>query len=121
MFDILFFNIFNYYKASLKRKANRVAVIYVSLVQFSLLILFGILFRLFCNQMKVSALSSEASWTLASLGALFIYFNNWMTYTGKKRMQIKPSVKNSTDYNIWLLWLLPIFISAFIATLWNKL
>lgn len=121
MFDILFFNVFNHYKVSLKRKANKIAIIYLTLVQISLFIIFGILFRLFCKQMNISAFSSEASWALSIIASIFFYFNNWMTYTGKKRMRIKTSVKNAKDYNIWLLWFLLIALFSLSAVLWQKL
>ncbi|MDT0558629.1 hypothetical protein RM697_08225 [Ichthyenterobacterium sp. W332] len=71
--------------------------------------------------MNISVLSSESSWAFSIMASIFIYFNNWMTYTGKKRIKIKPSIKNATNYNIWLLWSLPMAITFLCVLLWNKL
>lgn len=120
MFDILFFNVFNHYKSSSPKKANKIAVVYTSLIQILLLIILGMIFRMFCMQMNIAAFNSETSWIVSILASIFIYFNNWMTYTGKKRIKIKSGIKNSKDYNIWLLWFLPIIFFLLIVLLWSK-
>ncbi|MDO5978561.1 hypothetical protein [Flavivirga spongiicola] len=110
LFDILFYNMFSQYKAKYKQKANNIAITYVTLLQVSLLLLLGVFFAGFFRQMNMVTMSSTKAWTLFVLMAVFIYFKNWMQYTGKKRMMInaKMNKKKTQHYNIWLLWLLPI-------------
>ncbi|TGV01942.1 hypothetical protein [Flavivirga rizhaonensis] len=110
LFDILFYNIFSQYKTKYKQKANNIAIAYVTLLQVSLLLLLGVFFAGFFKQMHMVTMSSTKTWTLFTLISVFIYFKNWMQYTGKKRMMInaKMNKKRTQHYNIWLLWLLPI-------------
>ena len=111
--DILFYNIFSYYRPKLKQKANSVAVTYITLLQVSLLLLLGIFFAGFFRQMNMDTMSSSKAWTLFTLVAVFIYFKNWIQYTGKRRMMInaKMNKRNITNtYNIYLLWLLPFVV-----------
>lgn len=114
--DTLFYNIFTYYKPKLKQKANRVAVAYITLLQVSVLLLLGVFFAGFSRQMNMVTMSSSKAWTLFTLIAVFIYFKNWMQYTGKKRMMINTKMlkrKSTNSYNIYLLWLLPMAVLAF--------
>ncbi|GAA3633065.1 hypothetical protein [Flavivirga jejuensis] len=110
LFDTLFYNIFSQYKTKYKQKANSIAVIYVTLLQVALLLLLGVFFAGFFKQMNMVTMSSTKAWTLFVLMAGFIYFKNWMQYTGKKRMMInaKMNKKKTQHHNIWLLWLLPV-------------
>ncbi len=110
--DTLFYNIFSHYKPKLKQKANNIAVVYITLLQVSLLLLLGVFFSGFFRQMNMVTMSSFEAWTLFMLAAIFIYFKNWMQYTGKRRMMInaKMNKKKSNTYNIYLLWLLPVAI-----------
>lgn len=108
--DNLFYNIFSYYKPKLKQKANNIAIAYITLLQVSLLLLLGVFFAGFFRQMNMVTISSSKAWTLFTLITIFIYFKNWMQYTGKRRMMInaKMNKKKSNTYNIYLLWLLPV-------------
>ncbi|WP_303316323.1 hypothetical protein Q4Q34_05830 [Flavivirga abyssicola] len=110
LFDILFYNMFSQYKTKYKQKANNIAITYVTLLQVSLLLLLGVFFAGFFRQMHMVTMSSTKAWTLFTLISVFIYFKNWMQYTGKKRMMInaKMNKKRTQHYNIWLLWFLPI-------------
>lgn len=112
IFDTLFYNIFSHYKPKLKQKANNIAVVYITLIQVSLLLLLGVFFSGFFRKMNMVTMSSSEAWTLFTLAAIFIYFKNWMQYTGKRRMMInaKMNKKKSNTYNIYLLWLLPVAI-----------
>ncbi|MDD7884670.1 hypothetical protein [Flavivirga sp. 57AJ16] len=112
LFDILFYNIFSKYKTKYKQKANNIAVIYVTLLQVTLLLLLGIFFAGFFKQMNMVTMSSTKAWTLFALMAVFLYFKNWMQYTGKKRMMInaKMNKKKTQYYSIWLLWTLPLAV-----------
>ena len=60
--------------------------------------------------MNVTTMSKGKAWTLFILVSGFVFFKNWMQYTGKRRMMIhaKMNKKASPKYNIWLLVLLPI-------------
>tara|TARA_R110002072_G_scaffold60994_1_gene154181 strand:+ start:149 stop:529 length:381 start_codon:yes stop_codon:yes gene_type:complete len=111
--DTLFYNIFSYYKPKLKQKANTIAVAYIAFLQVSLLLLLGVFFAGFFRQMNMVTISSSKVWTLFTLIAIFIYFKNWMQYTGKRRMMINAKMnkkKSKSTYNIYLLWLLPVAV-----------
>jgi hypothetical protein len=111
--DALFYNIFSYYKPKLKQKANSVAILYITLLQVSLVLLLGVFFAGFFRQMNMVTMSSSKAWTLFTLIAVFVYFKNWMQYTGKRRMMINAKMnkkKSKNTYNIYLLWLLPVAV-----------
>ena len=113
LFDTVFYNIFSYYKSTLKQKANSIAVIYITILQISILLLLGVFFAGFFRQMNMVTMSASKAWTLFVLIAIFVYFKNWMQYTGKRRMMINAKMnkkKSKNTYNIYLLWLLPIAI-----------
>jgi hypothetical protein len=110
-FDSAYFYVFNYYKTSLKQKANRIAVFYITILQASLILFLGVLISEFSKQMHVDIITSTNAWTLFAITSLFLYFKNWMLYTGKKRLVINAKLKKQMDYNIWLLWVLPIGIT----------
>lgn len=110
LIDEFFFNIFKHYKAIYKRRANTLAILYVSIVQISFILLLGVFFAAFFKQMNVETLPSNNAWTLFVLVSVLVYFKNWMQYSGRKRSVInaKLSKTKSRQYNILLLWLLPI-------------
>tara|TARA_R110002033_G_scaffold49978_2_gene96918 strand:- start:4609 stop:4989 length:381 start_codon:yes stop_codon:yes gene_type:complete len=113
LFDTLFYNIFSHYKPKYKQKANNIAIVYITVFQMALLLLLGVFFSGFFRQMNMDTMSSSKAWTLFTLMAIFIYFKNWMQYTGKRRMMIHAKMnkkKSKSTYNIYLLWLLPVAI-----------
>ncbi|OUS01470.1 hypothetical protein A9Q86_06725 [Flavobacteriales bacterium 33_180_T64] len=109
IFDSFFFNVFQHYKPTQKKNANSIALFYISSLQCSLLLFLGILVALFLNEMNSTTMSSTKAWSLFIMVSIFIYFKNWIQYSGKKR-KILNAKRNSkaqiTHYNIWLLWLL---------------
>ena len=111
-FDILFYNIFTYFKPKYKQKSNGIALTYVSILQCALLLLLGVFFARFFNQMNMSTMSKEKAWTLFILVSGVVFFKNWMQYTGKRRMMInaKMNKKSNRHYNIGLLLFLPIIV-----------
>ena len=111
-FDALFFHFFQYYKSKKSKKANSIATFYLTLLQSSLLLLLGVFFAGFFKQMHVQTMTSVKAWTLFGLVVIFLYFKNWIQYSGKKRKVLNAKVlKNrKLHYNIWLLWLLPVVI-----------
>ena len=111
-FDALFFHFFQYYKSKKSKKANSIATFYLTLLQSSLLLLLGVFFAGFFKQMHVQTMSSVKAWTLFGLVVIFLYFKNWIQYSGKKRKVLNAKVLKNRKlyYNIWLLWLLPVVI-----------
>jgi len=110
IFDEFVISVFNYYKTRFKRKANVIAIFYVSVLQSSLVLLLGIFFAKFLRQMKVDTMSASKAWTLFIIASLIIYFINWLGYSGKKRrvLNAKQIARKSTNHSIWVLWLLPL-------------
>ncbi len=110
VFDQFYFNVFNHYKARYKRRANTLAVFYISFLQLSIILVLGVFFAAFFNQMNVDTISSQKAWTLFIITSFIVYFKNWIQYSGRKRsvMNAKLNRNKSRQYNIWLLWLLPI-------------
>jgi len=107
VFDSLFFNVFEHYKPSKKKKANTIAMYYITSLQCSLLLLSGIFVSAFLNEMNSVTLSPGNTWTLFVMACIFIIFKNWIQYSGKKRKVLNAkfnSKKKSESYNIWLLW-----------------
>ncbi len=114
IFNQLFFSVYTFYKTTYKKKASAIAVFYISLLQISLVLLFGSFFAAFFNQMHVETLTSGNAWTLFVISSIFIYFKNWMSYNGRNRMILKAkmSKKKTPDQNIILLWSLPFASTA---------
>ena len=110
IFDQFVLSIFNYYKARFKRKANAIAVFYISVLQIALLLVLGVFFAVFFKQMHVETMSSSKAWTIFIIVWLFVYFKNWMSYTGKKRniLNAKNTKRKSQQYSVLVLWLLPL-------------
>ncbi|WP_040279709.1 hypothetical protein [Psychroserpens damuponensis] len=109
IFDTLFFNVFEHYKPSKKKKANTIALYYITTLQCGLLLLSGIFVTAFLNEMNSISFSSESAWVLFVLLCIVIMFRNWMQYSGKKRTVLKAklnSKKTKEHYNINLLWFL---------------
>lgn len=122
-FDKLFFHFFQYYKAKKSKKANEIATFYVSFLQCSLLLLLGVFFAGFFKQMNVQTMSSSKAWILFVLVVIFIYFKNWMQYGGRKRKirNVKMLKNKKLDYNIWVLWFLPVVVLGLTLVLFQAL
>ena len=109
VFDMFFLSVFKHYKPTQKQKANNIALFYISTLQCSLLLLSGIIVSIFLNEMNTTTMSSRKAWTIFIMASIFIYFKNWIQYTGKKRMILnakKNSKHQPQHYNIWVLWAL---------------
>ncbi len=111
-FDMLFYAVFTRYKPKYKQKANTIAVTYVSVLQCLLVLLLGVFFAGFSRQMHMNTMSQENAWGVFVAISVFIFFKNWMLYTGKKRMMIqaKMNKRKAPEYSLWLLWVLPIAV-----------
>ena len=94
----------------------------MSLLQSSLLLLLGVFFSKFFNQMKVETMPSSNAWTLFVIASVIIYFKNWMVYSGKRRLVLSAKSNKMTHnpYNVWVLWLLPLGSIALSILLLNK-
>jgi len=112
MFDTLFFKFNDFYKLTYKSKARRIATVYVSLLQCSLVLLLGVFFAKFFSQMNVNTMSSTNGWILFTVVCIAIYFNNWMHYAGKrltvKKAKKKGVASQENTLNILFYWLLPL-------------
>jgi hypothetical protein len=107
-FDAIFYSVFNHFKSTHKQKANTIAIVYLSLLQIALILVLGVFFSVFLEQMHVNTFSSSKAWTLFIMTAVFIYFRNWIVYSGRKRkvLNAKTNKNKYPIYNIWLLWAL---------------
>jgi len=121
IFDQFVLSVFKFYKPRFKRKANTIAVFYISLLQASIILLLGVFFAAFFAQMHVETMSSSKAWTLFGMAGAFIYFKNWMSYSGKKRniLNAKNTKRKSQQHSIWILWLLPIGCIALTVLLYK--
>ncbi|WP_299333286.1 hypothetical protein [uncultured Psychroserpens sp.] len=109
VFDVLFYNVFTYYKPTKKKKANTIALFYISTLQCSLILLSGIMLSIFLKRMNTVTMSSGKAWALFFMTCIFIYFKNWIQYSGKKRKVLNAKNINKSKpqhYNIWVLWFL---------------
>lgn len=107
MLDHYFFSVFQFYKTKYKSKANDIALLYILLLQGSLLMLLGAFIMLFLGQMHVDVLSTSKAWTLFILLVIILIFRNWIYYTGKNRRILNTKNKKTLIINIWILWLIP--------------
>lgn len=121
VFDSLFFNVFKHYKDAKSKKANQIATVYISILQCSLLLVLGIFFAGFFNQMNMDTMSQEKAWMLFVMFSIFIFFKNWMQYAGRKRkvLNAKMLKKKSANYSIFLLWLLPVAFMVLAFIIWQ--
>ena len=118
IFDVLFYNVFQHYKPTQKKKANSIALYYINILQCTLLLIVGIVITTVLKDTNISTMSSGNAWTLFILVCLFLIFRNWIQYSGKKRklLNVKFNSKKKPElYNIWLLWAL--LVSAIILAI----
>ena len=121
VFDTMVFSMFNHYKIRFKRKANTISIFYISMLQMAILLLLGVFFSIFFNQMNVETMSSSKAWVLFVIASIIIYFKNWIQYSGKKRrvLNAKSTRSKTKRFNVYILWILPIGI-VFITILLLK-
>tara|TARA_R110002049_G_scaffold90686_2_gene227132 strand:+ start:55427 stop:55804 length:378 start_codon:yes stop_codon:yes gene_type:complete len=121
IFDILFYNIFSHFKTKYKQKANTIAVLYISVLQCLLLLLLGVFFAVFFRKMHVDAMAKDNAWIVFVLISGFLFFKNWMQYTGKRRMMVNAKMikKKKVLYSIWLLWVLPVAVLGLVYVLFQ--
>jgi len=115
MLDTLYISIFNHYKKSLGKRSLIVSLVYINLLEISIILALGAFFLAFASQMKMAVMSSTKFWVLFIIIALFVAFKNWMRFNGKKRTILNAKSKHKKT-PVYLLWLLPLgcFAIAFI-------
>ena len=108
-FNQLYLTVFNRFKASLKQKANTIALFYVSIVEIAIMLLLGTFFIKFLDQMKVVVMNGTNAWLLFTIVSLFIHFKNWLNYSGRKRLILnaKLSKRKDLEYSLFILISLP--------------
>ena len=108
-FNQLYLTVFNRFKARLKQKANTIALFYVSIVEIEVVLLVGIFFIKFLDQMNVVIMNGANAWLLFIIASLFIHFKNWLNYSGRKRLILnaKLSKRKDLDYSLFTLISLP--------------
>ena len=111
-FNQLYITVFSRFKGRFKQKANNIALYYISVVEIALLLLIGVFFNKFLDQMKVVFMTGADAWLLFIMTAVFIHFKNWVNYSGRKRrvLNAKLSSKKGLEYSSFLLIVLPIGI-----------
>ena len=111
-FNQLYRTVFNRFKGRFKQKSNTIALYYVSVVEIALILLLGVFFIKFLDQMKVVVMSGSNAWLLFVMTAVFIHFKNWVSYSGRKRrvLNAKLSNKKGLEYSLFILIVLPIGI-----------
>ena len=109
-FNQLYLTTFNRFKARFRQKANTIALFYVSIVEIAIILLLGIFFIKFLDQMKVIIMNGTNGWLLFIILALFIHFKNWLSYSGRKRriLNAKLSIKKDLEYSLFVLISLPL-------------
>ena len=121
LFDSLFFNVFKHYKDAKSKKANQIATVYLSVLQCAILLLLGVFFAGFFNQMNMDTMSQDKAWALFIMFSIFIFFKNWMQYAGRKRkvLNAKMLKKKGANYSVFMLWLLPVACVLLAAVIWQ--
>lgn len=109
-FNRLYLTTFNRFKARFRQKANTIALFYVSIVEIAIILLLGIFFIKFLDQMKVIIMNGTNGLLLFIILALFIHFKNWLSYSGRKRriLNAKLSIKKDLEYSLFVLISLPL-------------
>ncbi|MFP4844403.1 hypothetical protein [Winogradskyella sp. PE311] len=107
MLDNYYISVFKYYKKSIGKRSIALALVYINLLELSLILVICTFFMAFAKQMKIITMTSQKFWILFSMVSLFIVFKNWMRYNGKKRNVLNAKTKAKRT-SIYLLWLLPL-------------
>lgn len=107
MLDTFYITIFNHYKKKYKKRSLFIALLYINLLELSIILALSSFFLAFASQMKLLVMSSTKFWVLFSLISVFVIFKNWMKYNGKKRNVLNAKLKHKQT-SIYLLWLLPL-------------
>ena len=105
--DTFYISFFNRFKKRFGKKSILLAQLYITVLETSLISLLVSFFMAFANQMKMNLMSGSKGMVLGFMLLLFIYFKNWMKYSGKKR-NILNAKRNKSDEPLWKLILVPL-------------
>lgn len=105
LFDQLYLQMFKRLQSSFKSKAQRFALVYVSVCHIAVILLIGVFFHKFLTQMNVVFLSATKAWIIFGMLSFFISFKNWINYSGRKHQIIKAKSlkKKTTHYSLFTL------------------
>ncbi len=110
MFDNIFYSVFNHLKPRFGQKANNLAILYISILQLLMILVLGVFLKAFFSNMNSNFLSEEKFLILFIIAAIFIFFTNWIQYSGKKR-KVKNSKVHQTKekaFSVYGLILFPV-------------
>lgn len=107
MLDRCYISIFNHYKKRLGKRSIKLALVYINLLELSVVIVLAAFFKAFAGQMKMVMMSATKFWVLYGFIVAFVIFKNWMRYNGKKRTILNAKLKTKAT-SLFILWLLPI-------------
>lgn len=107
MLDNFYISVFNHYKTSFGKRSLLIALIYINVLELSLILAIAAFFMAFANQMRMIVMTSTKFWILFCLVSAFVLFKNWMRYNGKKR-HVLNAKRSSKSTPIYLLWFLPV-------------
>ncbi len=123
IFNKLYLYIFSVYKDKYKQNANSIALVYISILQISLVFLSGVFLAVFLNQMHVRFMTLNKAVTVFVILGIIIHFANWMGYGGKSRKELNAKYAKivKPKYSIRILLSLPFFAVIFAIILLNSL
>jgi len=117
-FNHIFISVLNHLSQKLKKqKAIRYSILYITILQLSLIIFLSIVSIKFFLQFNITLFNTSNLWGILILTTIIVYFRNWMFYTGKKINSIKSKLKPSNSgINIYALYAIPfiLIISSFL-------
>ncbi|MGY0391447.1 hypothetical protein ACW5R3_02655 [Bizionia sp. KMM 8389] len=120
-FETLYMHVFKRFKTSKKKTANQYATLYVSFLQCAILLLLGVFFAAFFNQMHVNTFSQDKGWTLFIIACAFLFFNNWMHFAGRKHQVLNAKMisKKTQKYPLFKLVLMPVICIVMAVVFWQ--
>lgn len=107
MLDQFYISFFNYCKKNYGKRSFNLALIYINILEISLLLALAKFFMAFAKQMKITQMSSSKFWVFFIIVVVVVVFKNWMRYNGKKRTILNAKLKGKS-ISISLLVLFPI-------------
>jgi hypothetical protein len=117
--DQLYHSFYSRLKLRYRRKSTSfLALFYVTIVQFLLLVITALFCYGFSRQMHFQLISDSVNvYVLSVLTALVIYFKNWLYYSGKKRsiLKAKYNKTKNTHYSFFTLFFIPFGLCAIVV------
>ena len=107
MLDQFYLSVLNTLKKSAGKNAFTLALVYISLIEISILVMLGNFFTAFASQLHLTLMSRTKALVLFVLLSFFIIVKNWLRYNGKRRNVLNARSKKT--YAMWLLLLVPVF------------